>query len=83
MKKLAILRENMRSLMMNAGGTLEGLSPNERVAMEAVLLYNPWEDSRGMPRRLFMSAEKQKLLDARAAHAGSAELAGLIEEQER
>jgi hypothetical protein len=83
LKKLAVLRESMRSLMVNAAGTLEGLPPNERVSMEAVLLYNKWEESRGMPRRLFMSAEKQKLLDARAAHAGQPELAAFIEEQER
>jgi hypothetical protein len=83
LKKLAILRENMRNLMVNAGGTLEGLPPNERVAMEAVLLYNSWEESRGMPRRLFMSAEKQKLLAARAAHTGQPELAAIVEEQER
>jgi hypothetical protein len=30
-----------------------------------------------------MSAEKQKLLDAKAAHAGQPELAAIIEEQER
>ena len=83
LKKLAMLRENMRSLMMNACGTLEGLPPNEHVAIEAVLLYNKWEDSVGMPRRLFMSAEKHKLLDARAAHAGQPELAAIIEEQGR
>lgn len=83
LKKLANLRESMRSLMVNAGGTLEGLPPNERVSMEAVLLYNSWEESRGMPRRLFMSAEKQKLVGARAAHAGQPELAAIIEEQER
>jgi hypothetical protein len=83
LKKLTILRENMRGLLVSAGGTLEGLPPNERVSMEAVLLYKPWEDSRGMPRRLFMSAEKQKLRDAAAAHAGQPELAAIIEEQER
>jgi hypothetical protein len=82
LKKLAVLRENMRSLMVNASGTLEGLPPNEHVAMEAVLLYRSWEESRGMPRRLFMSADKQKLLDARAVHAGQPELAAIIEEQE-
>jgi hypothetical protein len=83
LKKLAILRENMRSLMVSAGGTLEGLPANERVSMEAVLLYNPWEESRGMPRRLFMSAEKQKLRDAAVGRAGQTELAAVIEEQER
>jgi hypothetical protein len=83
LKKLVILRENMRTLMVNASGTLEGLPPNEHVAMEAVLLYFPWEESKGMPRRVFMSAEKQKLLNAKAAHAGQPELAAIIEEQER
>jgi hypothetical protein len=83
LKKLVSLRQSMRNLMVNASGTLEGLPPNERVAMEAVLFYNSWEESRGMPRRLFMSAEKQKLRDARAAHAGQTELAAIVEEQER
>jgi hypothetical protein len=36
-----------------------------------------------MPRRIFMSAEKQKLLDAKASHATSADLAAIIEEQDR
>jgi hypothetical protein len=80
LKKLVILREHMRSLIQNAAGTLEGLPPNEHVAIEAVLLYSKWEESRGMPRRLFMSGEKQKLL---AAHAGQPELAAIVEEQER
>jgi hypothetical protein len=82
-KKIAALRETMRNLILNASTTLEGLPPNEHVAMEARLFYFSWEDSKGLPRRLFMSAEKQKLLDAKAAHAGPAELAAIIEEQER
>ena len=73
----------MRNLMVNASGTLEGLPPNEHVAMEAILFNYSWEESRGLPRRIFMSAEKQKLLDAKAAHAGQSELAAIIEEQER
>jgi hypothetical protein len=83
MKKLAVLTETMRSLMTTASGTLEGLPPNERVAMEAILFNYKWEDSRSIPHRVFMSAEKQKLLDAKAAHAGQPELAAIIEEQER
>jgi hypothetical protein len=83
LKKLVLLKEAMRTLMMNASGTLEGLPPNERVAMEAILITFSWENSRGIPQRVFMSAEKQKLLDAKAAHAGQPELAAIIEEQER
>ncbi len=82
-KKLAELKESMRTLMVNASGTLEGLPANERVAMEAILFYYSWENSRGLPHRVFMSAEKQKLLDAKAAHAGQPELALIVEEQER
>ncbi len=82
-KKLTELKETMRNLMVNASGTLEGLPPNEHVAMEAILFYYSWEESRGLPRRVFMSAEKQKLLDAKVAHAGQSELAAIIEEQER
>lgn len=83
LKKVPVLEETMRNILANASGTMEGLPSNERIAMEAILFNFRWEDSRGLPRRVFMSAEKQKLLDAKAAHAGPAELAGVIEEQER
>jgi hypothetical protein len=82
-KKLVELKETMRNFLVNASGTLEGLPPNERVAMEAILFYYSWEESKGLPRHVFMSAEKQKLLDARAAHAGQADLTAIFEEQER
>jgi hypothetical protein len=83
LKKLAELKESMRTLMVNASGTMDGLPPNERVAMEAMLFSYSWEDSRAIPHRVFMSAEKQKLLDAKAVHAGQPELITIIEEQER
>lgn len=84
LKKLPELKDSMRSLMADAGSTLEGLPPNERIAMEAILLNGPGEKSiREIPRRIFMSAEKQKLLDAKANHATPAELAAIVEEQDR
>jgi hypothetical protein len=78
-----MLKENMHSLMLEASGTLEGLPSNERLAMEVILVNFSWENSRGIPHRVFMSAEKQKLLAAKAAHASQPELAAIIEEQER
>jgi hypothetical protein len=83
LKKLAQLKDAMRTMLVNASGILEGLPPSERVAMEAILFNYSWEETRGLPHRVFMSAEKQKLLDAKAAHAGQTELAAIIEEQER
>ena len=78
--KLPQLKDTMRGLMAMASTTLPGLPANERVAMEAILWTYSWENSRGMPKRVFMSAEKQKLFDAQASHAN---LASIIEEQER
>lgn len=83
LKKIPVLEESMRNILVNASGTLEGLPGNERIAIEAILFNFRWEDSRGLPHRVFMSAEKQKLVDAKASHAGPAELAAVIEEQER
>lgn len=83
LKKVPVLKETMRNILVNASGTMEGLPPNERIAMEAILFNFRWEDSKGLPHRVFMSAEKQKLADAKAAHAGPAELAAVFEEQER
>jgi hypothetical protein len=83
MKKLPILKDSMRTLLLNASVTLDGLPLNERVAMEAILFNYTWESSRSLPHRVFMSAEKEKLLEAKTNHASQAELAALIEEQER
>jgi hypothetical protein len=84
LKKLPALKETMRSLITNASSTLEGLPPHERIAMEAILLNGPGEKgSKEIPRRIFMSAERQKLLDAKANHATAAELSALVEEQDR
>jgi len=84
LKKLPELKETMRSLIADASSTLEALPPNERIAMEAILLNNPGEKGgKQIPHRIFMSAEKQKLLDAKANHATPAELAAIVEEQDR
>jgi hypothetical protein len=84
LKKLPELKDAMRTVMMNASATLEGLPPNEHVALEAILFSYSWEkNAREMPHRIFMNAEKQKLLDARSSHATPADLAAIIEEQDR
>jgi hypothetical protein len=82
-KKLAVLKDSMRTILLNASGTLDGLPLNERVAMEAILFNYTWENGRGLPHRVFMSAEKQKLLEAKSSHASPADLALVMEEQDR
>ena len=48
--------------------------------MEAILWRYTWEDSHGIPERVFMTAEKSKLLEAAAKHT---DLAAVITEQEQ
>lgn len=84
LKKLPELREMMRNLLMESSTTLEGLPAREHISMEATLLSFSWErNGKEMPRRVLMSAEKQKLVDAKASHASQADLAGIIEEQDQ
>ena len=70
----------MRSLMATAGTTLDSIPGNERISMEVRLWKYNWEDSRGLPSRVFMTAEKSKLLAAQANHT---DLAAVISEQEQ
>jgi hypothetical protein len=81
-RKVDALRETMRGLMLDASKALPGLPPEEHIVLEAFLFNYRWEQSRGLPRRLVLTATKQKLLDAANRHVSGRELASLFEEQE-
>jgi hypothetical protein len=80
MKKLPLLRQAMQNQMLNACKTLDGLPLDQHVAMEAILFNFRFEDSKGLPQRIFMTAEKGKLLEAQANHI---DLSTVIQEQDR
>ena len=80
LKKLPVMKETMRALMAGASSTLETLPGNERITMEAILWNYSWEETRGLPRRVHMTAEKDKLRRAVAEHT---DLASVIEEWEQ
>jgi hypothetical protein len=50
--------------------------------MEAFLFNYSWESTRGIPRRVMLTAPKQKLLDAVNHHADPAALSALFTEEE-
>lgn len=79
-KKLPLLKETMRGLLASASGNLEGMPGSERIAIEARLWHYSWEESKGIPSRVFMYAEKAKLMSAQSLHA---DLASVIVEQEQ
>jgi hypothetical protein len=82
MKKLPLLKSAMRDLIVKSATALSAIPPTEQITFEAFLDYFSFEDRTGLPRRLVMTANRQKLLDAVARHAPVAELAALIQERE-
>ena len=80
LKKVPVMKETLRNLMAGASNSLDNLPGNERISMEAILWHYSWEESRGVPQRLMMTAEKDKLLRALADHT---DLATVIEEREQ
>lgn len=80
LKKLPVLKETMRGLLASSAVTLDSMPLNQKVAIEARLWHYRWEEPKGVPGRVFMSAEKSKLL---AAHGDAAALAAVIEEREQ
>ena len=80
LKRLPAMKETMRGLMAEACNTLDAMPGDEKISMEAILWRYSWEDSRGIPQRVLLTAEKSKLLDAAANHAS---LASVITEQEQ
>ena len=74
LRKLDVLRDLLRQQMLRASTTLTGVQPKEQIAIEAFLWNYNWETTTGLPHRILLSAERQKLLDAKASKAGKDEL---------
>ena len=81
-RKLEVLKETMRELMTSASGSLPGLPPQEHLVMEAFLFNYSWENIKGLPHRVVLTAQNGKLQEALSRHASAAEIAALIEETE-
>ncbi len=79
-QRLPILEQDMREVMVEtaAASDIDPVPPNERIVLGVTLFYFKWEDSSGLPRQIVMSAEKQKLLQARR---DKIDLATVIQEQ--
>jgi hypothetical protein len=81
-RKIEDLKATMRDLMTGATKSLPGLPPQERIVMEAFLFNYSWEQTRGLPHRIMLTAFKQKLIDAVNRHATPEEMAALFQEDE-
>jgi hypothetical protein len=81
-RKVPGLKESMRDLMAKACKTLPALPSEENIVMEAFFFNYNWEQSRGLPHRIMLTARKQKLMDALNRHLTGPEFAALFEEEE-
>ena len=80
-RKLELLKDQLRQQMLNVSTTLTAVPANEHIAMEAFLWHYNWESTNGLPRRIILTAERQKLLDAKTGKADKSALK-FIQEQE-
>ena len=80
--KLVVFKDTMRDLVVKAATSLTTLPPDQNITFEAYFFSFSFEDHSHLPRRLTMTATRQKLLDAVARKATPADLAALIEERE-
>jgi len=66
-EKIPFLEKSIQDYLIDAAASpaLDSLRPTEQIAVGVTLFYYPKEDSTGLPRRIVMSAEQQKLLQAR------------------
>ena len=81
LKQLGVLEQIMKDMVVKAATSIAAVPPAEEIVFEARLLSQPYEDHDGLPWRVTMSANRQKILDAVARHAAPAGLAALIEER--
>lgn len=79
-KKLPQLKDTMRGVLASLAAALDRVPATEKVSIEARLWRFNWEDSRGVPGRVVMTAERGQLLAVQAVHG---DIASVIQEEEQ
>lgn len=72
--RLALLKKHMREMMLSLAASLEGVPPQEHIALGVSVFYFSWENREGLPSQVLMRAQRQKLVDAGARRLGDAAL---------
>lgn len=64
--RAALLKDHMRTMLMNYASNLETVPLSENVALAVTIPYSRMEDAAGMPKQIVMAAPRRALLDAKA-----------------
>jgi hypothetical protein len=62
LKRLPLLKQLMRELLVSAATSLDALPPGEQVVFAIRLLYLPWENTAGLPSEIVVRADRTTLL---------------------
>lgn len=63
-KRLPIVRNLMRQMLLDSAASLDRMPMNEQVVLSFILVHHSWEDRRGLPQLITMQATRQTLVDA-------------------
>jgi hypothetical protein len=59
MQNLALLRKSLRDLWTEAAGMLGSIPDTDQVVVGVRLLYQPWEDTSGMPTQIVLKGSRR------------------------
>ncbi len=78
LRRLEDLKRIVREMMVECAAALDGVAPEQKIAVGVSLFRFSWEDSRGLPRQILMEASRRTLLDFKAGKLGPEELLARI-----
>lgn len=81
-RRLAVVRDLMRTALLNAAATLDPVPGNEQVVFALTLFYRNFEEREGLPGQIIMTAPKQTLIDFKAGKIARPQLDAAIQVQE-
>ena len=59
---LGLLRQTMKNTMISAARDLEFVPQTEQIVFAVGLIYQPWEDTKGLPSQIIMRADRHNAL---------------------
>lgn len=69
LERLPILRDAMKTMLVQAANNIEKLPPEEKVVIGVSIFRRSWEDTSSIPSQIVMQAVKRDLQGARTAAA--------------
>jgi hypothetical protein len=80
--RLPKLKQLMQDLLVSSAASLDGVPPDEQIALAISLFYFHWEDVHGLPAQIVMHGPKKSLIAVQSGRASRDTLAQIISVEE-